>query len=54
MTDDQQPSRPAFTQTGPGTVPATESAPAPEELLSETEPEDPDVGADGIGVGELP
>jgi len=29
-------------------------APTPEELLAETQVDDPEVGADGIGMGELP
>jgi hypothetical protein len=33
---------------------STESVPTPEELLAETEADDPDVGIDGTGVGELP
>jgi len=33
---------------------AAQSAPTPEELLAETEADDPDVGIDGTGVGELP
>jgi hypothetical protein len=28
--------------------------PTPEELLAETQADDPEVGADGIGMGELP
>lgn len=28
--------------------------PTPDEVLAETELEDPDVGVDGTGVGELP
>jgi hypothetical protein len=28
--------------------------PTPEELLAETEPDDPEVGVDGTGMGELP
>lgn len=33
---------------------STDAAPTPEELLAETESDDPDVGIDGTGVGELP
>lgn len=33
---------------------AEQAAPTPEELLAETEADDPDVGIDGTGVGELP
>jgi hypothetical protein len=33
---------------------AADSVPTPEELLAETEIDDPDVGIDGTGVGELP
>lgn len=33
------------------TAPAT---PTPQELLAETQADDPEVGADGIGMGELP
>jgi hypothetical protein len=29
-------------------------APTPDEVLAESEAEDPDVGIDGTGVGELP
>ena len=29
-------------------------APTPEELLAETQADDPEVGSDGIGMGELP
>lgn len=32
----------------------TDAAPTPEELLAETESDDPDVGIDGTGIGELP
>jgi hypothetical protein len=37
-------------------VPAAqpEGAPTPEELLAETNIDDPEVGVDGIGMGELP
>jgi hypothetical protein len=31
-----------------------EPTPTPEELLAETEPDDPEVGIDGTGLGELP
>jgi hypothetical protein len=33
---------------------AAQPVPTPEELLAETEADDPDVGIDGTGVGELP
>jgi hypothetical protein len=47
-----EPTRPAET---PVTQPAPEAgAPTPEELLAETQPSDPEVGADGTGMGELP
>ncbi|MDR3686762.1 MAG: hypothetical protein P4L93_07395 [Coriobacteriia bacterium] len=29
-------------------------APTPEELLAETQADDPEVGSDGTGMGELP
>jgi hypothetical protein len=33
---------------------AVQPVATPEELLAETEADDPDVGIDGTGVGELP
>jgi hypothetical protein len=45
------------TQPVPADVPAPTSeagAPTPEELLAETNADDPEVGSDGIGMGELP
>ena len=40
----------------PAETPADNSqgAPTPEELLAETQDDDPEVGSDGIGMGELP
>lgn len=38
----------------PDALEVADSAPTPEERLAETEADDPDVGIDGTGVGELP
>jgi hypothetical protein len=32
----------------------SQGAPTPEELLAETRDDDPEVGSDGTGMGELP
>jgi hypothetical protein len=49
---------PAGTTIAIPSEPAPESSshpePTPDEVLAETEQEDPDVGIDGTGVGELP
>jgi len=49
MTD--EPTKPAET---PATDALETGAPTPEELLAETQADDPEVGSDGIGMGELP
>lgn len=63
MTDEQrsgsgmQPASVGHAETAAVTPDAHEAAaptPTPEELLAETEADDPDVGIDGTGVGELP
>jgi hypothetical protein len=52
MTD--EPLRPADTPDSADAAESTGSAATPEELLAETQADDPEVGADGIGMGELP
>jgi hypothetical protein len=63
MTDEQRtgtPTQPApagqvdNAAVAPDDLDVADSAPTPEELLAETEADDPDVGIDGTGVGELP
>ena len=50
MTDEPTtPAEPLEPQTDAASDGAT-----PEELLAETQADDPEVGADGIGMGELP
>ncbi|HEY5540478.1 MAG TPA: hypothetical protein VIL41_03385 [Coriobacteriia bacterium] len=49
MTD--EPTQPAET---PEPEVSEAGAPTPEELLAETQADDPEVGTDGIGMGELP
>lgn len=50
MTD--EPLHPAETPDSADATPA--DAATPEELLAETQADDPEVGADGTGMGELP
>jgi hypothetical protein len=47
-----EPAAPAHEQ--PADEESSESAATPEELVAEAVPDDPDVGSDGTGVGELP
>lgn len=51
MTD--EPITPAETPE-PEQVAQEAGAATPEELLAETQADDPEVGSDGIGMGELP
>ncbi len=52
MTDalDEWPNQPPHEEPEP----QDEGEPTPEERVAETVPDDPEVGADGTGMGELP
>ena len=50
MTD--EPTQPTPSETPESAEPG--GAPTPEELLAETQADDPEVGSDGTGMGELP